>query len=84
VLVLNLMFVSGGFTVLSTKAFSTLLTMEAWAVFKEWITYPILAVLPTPVQRRHLSLMLLDVIDIGGHWYWSDNVFEPCAYEVFQ
>lgn len=34
----------GGFTVLSTKAFSSLLTMEWAAVFKEWITYPVLAV----------------------------------------
>ena len=34
----------GGFTVLSTKAFSTLLTMEWYAIFKEWITYPVLAV----------------------------------------
>ena len=34
----------GGFTVLSTKAFSSLLTKEWVAVFKEWITYPILVV----------------------------------------
>ena len=34
----------GGFTVLSTKAFSSLLTEEWWRVFKEWITYPVLAV----------------------------------------
>lgn len=34
----------GGFTVLSTKAFSSLLTMEWAAVFKEWITYPVLVV----------------------------------------
>ena len=34
----------GGFTVLSTKAFSSLLTKEWVAVFKEWITYPVLVV----------------------------------------
>ncbi|KAG1810693.1 magnesium transporter NIPA-domain-containing protein, partial [Suillus subaureus] len=35
----------GGFTVLATKAISTLL-MEEWGkIFAEWITYPILAVL---------------------------------------
>ena len=34
----------GGFTVLSTKAFSSLLTREWVALIKEWITYPILAV----------------------------------------
>ncbi len=38
---------TGGFTVLSTKAFSTLLTMEWWEVFAEWITYPLLAVCST-------------------------------------
>lgn len=35
----------GGFTVLSTKAFSSLLTLEWWGIVTEWITYPILAVL---------------------------------------
>ncbi|KLO18072.1 DUF803-domain-containing protein [Schizopora paradoxa] len=35
----------GGFTVLSTKAFSSLLTLEWWGVITEWITYPILLVL---------------------------------------
>ena len=36
--------VEGGFTVLSTKAFSTLLTKEWFEIFTEWITYPIVAV----------------------------------------
>ncbi|TFK43367.1 magnesium transporter NIPA-domain-containing protein [Crucibulum laeve] len=35
----------GGFTVLSTKALSTLLTMEWIDIFTKWITYPVLAVL---------------------------------------
>ena len=34
----------GGFTVLSTKAVSTLLTMEWFEIFTEWITYPVIAV----------------------------------------
>ncbi|KAG2146665.1 magnesium transporter NIPA-domain-containing protein [Suillus clintonianus] len=35
----------GGFTVLATKAISTLLTEEWAKVFAEWVTYPVLAVL---------------------------------------
>ncbi|KIP09201.1 hypothetical protein PHLGIDRAFT_103209 [Phlebiopsis gigantea 11061_1 CR5-6] len=35
----------GGFTVLSTKAFSSLLTREWFEIFTEWITYPILITL---------------------------------------
>ncbi|KAF7313675.1 DUF803 domain membrane protein [Mycena chlorophos] len=35
----------GGFTVLSTKAVSTLLTMQWFEMFTKWITYPTLAVL---------------------------------------
>jgi hypothetical protein len=36
----------GGFTVLSTKAVSSLLTLEWLEMFKEWITYPLLIVSP--------------------------------------
>ncbi|CAD6583799.1 MAG: hypothetical protein CYPHOPRED_002496 [Cyphobasidiales sp. Tagirdzhanova-0007] len=35
----------GGFTVLSTKAFSSFLTRGFFDSFQEWITYPVLAVL---------------------------------------
>ncbi|KAI5125033.1 hypothetical protein M0805_007457 [Coniferiporia weirii] len=51
----------GGFTVLSTKAFSSLVTVEWVAVFKEWITYPILAILiGTGVgQIRYLNRALM-------------------------
>ena len=36
---------SGGFTVLSTKAISTLLTRLGWVgLFSTWIAYPVLAV----------------------------------------
>lgn len=38
------MVIAGGFTVLSTKAFSTLLTLEWFQIFKEWITFPVVAV----------------------------------------
>lgn len=34
----------GGFTVLSTKAISTLLTTLGYKIFTEWITYPLLMV----------------------------------------
>lgn len=34
----------GGFTVLSTKAVSTLLTTSGFNMFQQWVTYPVLAV----------------------------------------
>lgn len=34
----------GGFTVLATKALSTLLTLEWWDMFTERITYPVILV----------------------------------------
>lgn len=34
----------GGFTVLSTKALSTLITLEWYGIFTEWITYPLILV----------------------------------------
>ena len=37
-------FFSGGFTVLSTKAISTLLTLRWIEIFTFWITYPLLTV----------------------------------------
>jgi len=41
----------GGFTVLATKAISTLLALEWWDMFTEWITYPVIAVsLISPVS----------------------------------
>ncbi|KAG5643784.1 hypothetical protein DXG03_009663 [Asterophora parasitica] len=50
-----------GFTVLSTKAISTLLTMEWITMFSNWITYPVLAVLIfTGVgQIRYLNRALM-------------------------
>ncbi|KAJ7368123.1 DUF803-domain-containing protein [Mycena albidolilacea] len=51
----------GGFTVLSTKAVSTLLTMEWFDMFTKWITYPTTAVLIlTGVgQIRYLNRALM-------------------------
>ncbi|KAF7301407.1 DUF803 domain membrane protein [Mycena indigotica] len=51
----------GGFTVLSTKAVSTLLTMEWLEMFTKWITYPTIAVLIlTGVgQIRYLNRALM-------------------------
>ncbi|KAJ7228812.1 magnesium transporter NIPA-domain-containing protein [Mycena pura] len=51
----------GGFTVLSTKAVSTLLTMEWFEMFAKWITYPTIAVLAlTGVgQIRYLNRALM-------------------------
>ncbi|KAI0774021.1 magnesium transporter NIPA-domain-containing protein [Fomes fomentarius] len=49
----------GGFTVLSTKAVSTLLTMEWFQIFKEWITYPVIAiVVPTQFVMFNLSAIV--------------------------
>ncbi|KAJ6509965.1 DUF803-domain-containing protein [Mycena vitilis] len=51
----------GGFTVLSTKAISTLLTMEWFEMFTKWITYPTIVVLAlTGVgQIRYLNRALM-------------------------
>ncbi|KAJ7699926.1 magnesium transporter NIPA-domain-containing protein, partial [Mycena rosella] len=51
----------GGFTVLSTKAVSTLLTMQWFEMFTKWITYPTIAVLAlTGVgQIRYLNRALM-------------------------
>ncbi|KIJ70251.1 hypothetical protein HYDPIDRAFT_77939 [Hydnomerulius pinastri MD-312] len=50
----------GGFTVLATKAISTLLTKEWAQMFAEWITYPVLAVLLVTgvLQIRYLNRAL--------------------------
>ncbi|KAJ7638641.1 DUF803-domain-containing protein [Roridomyces roridus] len=51
----------GGFTVLSTKAVSTLLTMEFLEMFTKWITYPTIAVLVLTGlgQIRYLNRALM-------------------------
>jgi len=52
---------SGGFTVLSTKAISTLLTTSGLNMFRQWLTYPVLAVLVgTGIgQIRYLNRALM-------------------------
>ncbi|THH33644.1 hypothetical protein EUX98_g503 [Antrodiella citrinella] len=56
----------GGFTVLSTKAISTLLTMEWFEIFTEWITYPIIAiVVPTQFVFFNLSAIIGSAILYG-------------------
>ncbi|KAI6164716.1 magnesium transporter NIPA-domain-containing protein [Pisolithus thermaeus] len=52
--------VFGGFTVLATKAISTLLTKEWGKMFTQWITYPILVVLllTGALQIRYLNRAL--------------------------
>ncbi|KAF9452063.1 DUF803-domain-containing protein [Macrolepiota fuliginosa MF-IS2] len=51
----------GGFTVLSTKALSTIITMKWYGVFAEWITYPlILTLVGTGIgQIRYLNRALM-------------------------
>ena len=48
----------GGFTVLSTKALSTLLSVEWVGIFKEWITYPVILV------HFFALFPLYDIIDL--------------------
>ncbi|KAL0949639.1 hypothetical protein HGRIS_009683 [Hohenbuehelia grisea] len=52
----------GGFTVLSTKAVSTLLTLEGYHMFARWITYPVIIVLiGTGIgQIRYLNRALMN------------------------
>ncbi|KAF8165172.1 magnesium transporter NIPA-domain-containing protein [Crassisporium funariophilum] len=51
----------GGFTVLSTKALSTLLTLEWIDMFTKWITYPLIGVLASTGvgQIRYLNRALM-------------------------
>lgn len=54
----GLTLLAGGFTVLATKAISTLLTKEWVKMVTEWVTYPILAVSPVTL---HMGLALIAV-----------------------
>lgn len=59
----------GGFTVLATKGFSTLLSLEGLNIFGEWITYPLIIVLlGTGVgQVRYLNRALMSFDSkVGG------------------
>ncbi len=76
------MHLSGGFTVLSTKAFSTLLTMEWFEIFTEWITYPVVAV--STGSMHQLYLTYLPSSGIGRDRRWSDSLSQPSLDEVRQ
>ena len=72
----------GGFTVLSTKALSTLLTMEWIKIFTEWITYPIIAV-SSVYHSYPISLPYTpSLLDPPRHWYRPNKILESCADEV--
>jgi hypothetical protein len=64
--------IQGGFTVLSTKAISTLLTTRGFEMFKEWMTYPVLAV-------SSLTMIVRAILDDSGagsarYWRWPDKI----------
>jgi len=65
----------GGFTVLSTKALSTLLTLKWIEIFTLWITYPLIAVLIlTGVgQIRYLNRALMRFDSKVGAVQFSSN-----------
>lgn len=54
----RLTLLTGGFTVLATKAISTLLTKEWMKIVTEWITYPILAVSPATLRMDPALIVL--------------------------
>lgn len=62
---------------LSTKAFSSLLTREWFGIFKEWITYPVLAV--------HISFylpcdtMANTIPGIDRYGCGTDPIPQPCS-----
>lgn len=68
---------------LATKAFSTLLTLEAFEMFTQWITYPVLAV------RR---LPHCNTSDTPYRWFtgprrhrrWSDPLPQSCTHALRQ
>lgn len=71
----------GGFTVLSTKAFSSMLTLEWWGVVSEWITYPILVV--SVLLHKPLTS---STICPGSYWHRgrADHLPEQSIDEVRQ
>jgi hypothetical protein len=69
--------ISGGFTVLSTKALSTLLTLEWIDIFTKWITYPLIAVCSTDKLQK-VSILIF-FIDTCLHWCWPNPLLESSA-----
>jgi len=71
---------TGGFTVLATKATSTLLTKEWGNMLTEWITYPVLAVCSITFSchlgRLISERLLAGATPDGGA---PDSISESCA-----
>lgn len=70
----------GGFTVLCTKAVSSLLTLEWFDIFVEWITYPL--VLVRSALSSQVTILNQLYSDPFPDWRWTDQVFEQSPYEV--
>jgi magnesium transporter len=64
---------SGGFTVLSTKAFSTLLTTRGFDTFKVWVTYPVLVV-RVRIIKGTSTYLTIPAKGFGRHWRWPDKI----------
>jgi hypothetical protein len=64
----------GGFTVLSTKALSTLITLEWIDIFTEWITYPLILVCST--EKLQKVLYTNNFSDTGLYWGWPNPLLE--------
>ena len=67
---------------LSTKAVSTLLTMEWLQIFKEWITYPVIAVR----SLMHICVDICLTVKSGAARYGhrTNTVPQPCSHAVRQ
>lgn len=62
---------------LSTKAFSTLLTEEWFQIFTEWITYPVLAVSMSLTNFQHRSQLWPGP---ARDRYWTDQILEQSSH----
>lgn len=67
----------GGFTVLSTKALSTLITWKWYGIFAEWITYPLILVSPPNSRDGYYGHLTSIFLDTFGHWGWTNQVSKP-------
>ena len=71
---------------LSTKAFSSLLTKEWIVVFKEWITYPVLAVSTFFFLMGKVSPLVHGIAEyltgFDRDCDWTDKILEPSVNEV--
>jgi len=74
-------FFEGGFTVLSTKALSTLLTLQGIELFGSWFTYPLIAVRLFKNKNQFL-MSLQSVSGVDSYWRWANPIFESCSYAI--